>query len=80
MDTRNSKTKRCVYQLTLNAKLGDFSLESPQKLQLTKRCENEYVITIVKQIPKSVNVLMNGGPSTFKPLSKQSTYIYDTKK
>ena len=28
MDTRNNKTKRCLYQLTLNAKLGDFSLES----------------------------------------------------
>ena len=41
MDTRNNKTKICLYQLTLNAKLRGFSLESPQKLRLIKRCENE---------------------------------------
>ena len=34
MDTRNNKTKIYLYQLTLNAKLSDFSLVSPQNLRL----------------------------------------------
>ena len=32
----------------------------------------KWVITTVKQLPKSMDVFMNGGLSTFKPLSKQS--------
>ena len=68
----------------MNAELGDFSLNGfkdfriPSKIMINKKMW-KWVITTVKQLPKSMDVFMNGGPSTFKPLSKQSILLIQKK-